>query len=478
MPKESLYDFERRLYLAKHPEYGLNPNKPIKKAMPIRKKYAVKRKPLVKKRALKRVTRARAPRSKYSMSNLGPVGRLGQMAGTALGGYFGGPAGAAIGSKLGSYAHHIGKIFGSGDYVASEGISKNSLLSSNQAPQFVGKTSITVRHREYLGDVISSGTANTFQIQSYGINPGDQVTFPWLSQVVGATFQQYRINGMCFEFRSMSADALNSVNTALGTVIMCTDYDSADAPFTTKAQMENSEFGVSCKPSSNMIHAIECARSQTSVSELYIRAYDPPANTDIRLYDMGKFYIATQGCQGTSVNLGELWCTYDITMLKAIEQPPGYIVAASQYNLVGVTSTRPLGTIDTATNEGVVNELALTLSYDSGTGFNSIVFPVTILKNQIFAVAYKVLGTSTAGVATITMIGSNGLNAYGSNHFNSPPTGTATSTDRASFSFFQYNGSGTVALPPSIIVSGGVVPTAITFAGLVVTEVSSGITSA
>ena len=68
---------------------------------------------------------------------------------------------------------------------------------------------------------------------------------------------------MLFEFRTMSADALNSVNTALGQVIMATDYNAANPPFGQKSEMENYEFGQSCKPSESQIHPIEM-RSQSN----------------------------------------------------------------------------------------------------------------------------------------------------------------------------------------------------------------------
>ena len=70
----------------------------------------------------------------------------------------------------------------------------------------------------------------------------------------------------------MSADALNSVNTALGQVIMATDYNAANPPFAQKSEMENYEYGQSAKPSESAIHPIECARLQTTISELYTRA--------------------------------------------------------------------------------------------------------------------------------------------------------------------------------------------------------------
>lgn len=49
----------------------------------------------------------------------------------------------------------------------------------------------------------------------YSVNPGQQVSYPWLS-TIAANFESYRIIGQLYEFKTMSADALNSTNTALG----------------------------------------------------------------------------------------------------------------------------------------------------------------------------------------------------------------------------------------------------------------------
>lgn len=314
---------------------------------------------------------AAAPRERKVRGEAGEAFRSG---GTTLGGLLGtalgGPAGGAVGSMLGRGAGAmISKIFGHGDYQVSNAgqVMENSIVLSNaaQAPSFgSGRVSVKFKHREFLGDVYSSPTASTFKIESYPINPGLDRTFPWLSGVIGAKFQQYRINGMTFEFRSMSADALNSTNTALGSVIMSTDYDSADDHvFASKQEMENTEYGVSAKPSSNMLHAIECARGQTPVSELYIRAFDVPSGKDIRLYDLGRFSIASTGCQGTSVNLGELWVSYDIDAFKAIEQVPGYLMPFSDYALTGAGPTAPLGTAQTQlVTAGPDNQIELTFT--------------------------------------------------------------------------------------------------------------------
>nr|QKV51268.1 putative capsid protein [Crucivirus sp.] len=402
----------------------------------------------------------------------------GSAGGTLLGTALGGPAGGALGGMLGRGAGAmLSKIFGHGDYQVSNigQIKENSLVLSNAAniPQFgTGRVAVNFKHREFLGDVISSNTAGAFKIDSYPLNPGLVGTFPWLSQVVGDSFQQHRINGMTFEYRPMSGDALNSTNTALGSVIMATDYDSPDAIFATKQQMENTEYGVSCKPSVGMMHAIECARGQTPVNELYIRAFANPSNTDLRLYDLGRFSIATTGCQAAHVNLGELWVTYDIDAFKAIQQPPGYIAPVSVYSLVAVDATHSLG-LTPSTNLGVLNQIGTTLDLVAGVSHLNI--PLLGLPTGIiYQLQYKVLGDSTASVALVTPVPSGGMVELGNAGFSSPAA-TGTSTTRAWSAYYTYDGTGTLALPPRIAIPGGVVPANISLAELSLTQVGAGI---
>jgi len=241
-----------------------------------------------------------------------------------------------VGSKLGS-------IFGQGDYVMPGYTpAQNSLVLSGATPQVISSIDreFNIRFREYIGDV-TTGAANTFSITEYPIQPGLPDTFPWLSQVA-ANFEQYRINGMIFEFKSLSADALNSTNTALGSVIMATEYNSVNSGFTSKQQMENHEFSVSAKQSCSVLHPIECKRSQTPVSELYVRNTTPASNSDLRLYDLGKFYIATSGQQATAINIGELWVTYDVTFLKPNQAYP--ILSAGLRNSITPTTSNHFGT--------------------------------------------------------------------------------------------------------------------------------------
>jgi hypothetical protein len=66
------------------------------------------------------------------------------------------------------------------------------------------------------------------------------------------------MHGLVFEYKSMSADALNSTNTALGQVILSVQYDAANAAFTNKQAQEAYDGAISIKPSSSVLLGVEC----------------------------------------------------------------------------------------------------------------------------------------------------------------------------------------------------------------------------
>lgn len=294
----------------------------------------------------------------------GALGQVGRTIGTAMGGA---PIGTAVGGVIGSALGQVGdwvsnavstigsKIMGFGEYQIKENVFLHG--GNSDMPPIVNPDpggGFLIRRCEYLGDVISSSSANTFQVQNYFLNPGQATTFPWLSQIA-QNFEEWVCEGMYFEFRSMSADALNSTNTALGQVIMATNYNALNANFSSKQTMENYEGGISSKPSKNMMFFVECARNQTVLDDLYVRPGPTPAGQDQRFYDLGNFQIATNGMQGTSVNLGELWVCYQISLRK-----PKMYTALGFGNLIhdntrtGCSSASPLGTTSSL-NTNVAN---------------------------------------------------------------------------------------------------------------------------
>lgn len=316
-----------------------------------------------------------------------PLGAAGHAFGSWAGGKLGGMAGDFVG----------GMLTGVGDYTI-----KKNVLMSGTLPTMVNDSSgggVVIRYQEYLTDIITSSVAGQFKIDSFLLNPGQAKTFPWLSQLA-ANFEEYEFEGVVFGFKSMSADALNSVNTALGTVMMCTQYDVNDPAFQTKAEMLNYEFSQAVKPSESTLHMIECARSQTVLSELYVLpdGQSVPATADPRFYHLGRFSIATQGMQGTSVNIGELHVTYQIRLLK----PKLFDVLGYDVPWQWITTTG-IGIIDNSNPLGGL--VPTTYTYTGPIGVivdntaDKLVFPADVT-NNFYAITMQWTTNSTAAAFT------------------------------------------------------------------------------
>lgn len=237
-------------------------------------------------------------------------------AGGALGSVFG-PKGMMMGRAAGEA---ISRITGVGDYtVKSNTITTETATLTGEVPSF-GKTdnSTRVRHREFITDIIASATPNAFNNTSYVIQPGNSELFPWLSSMA-QNYQQYRVHGMVFMFKSTTSDY--SAAGALGKIALATNYNVRDAAFANMQELENAEFSVSGKPSLSRIHPVECAATNGVPLVKWVRdtQYDASGGDD-RLYDVGKFQVATQGLPATTAGaiIGELWVTYDIEFFKPI----------------------------------------------------------------------------------------------------------------------------------------------------------------
>lgn len=237
-------------------------------------------------------------------------------AGGALGAKYGGNIGSRVGRMAGA---GISAITGYGNYNVGMNSVSRTATSMDMVPQFTkGEHSVRVRHREFIKDIVVPNDGADFNLESWLINPANKDLFPWLGQM-SRQYQQYRIHGMVLVFKSMSSDY--AAAGPLGTVMIATNYNAVDREYQSKVELENSEFAVSCKPSMNLVHAIECDPKVTGLETLYIRdpAYETGETSDRRFYDYGKVQFATQGLPGTPGNtMGELWVTYDIELMKPI----------------------------------------------------------------------------------------------------------------------------------------------------------------
>lgn len=358
----------------------------------------------------------------------------------------------------------VPSISGRGDYE----VKKNSILFNVDAvPEFSNSERCTViSHREFISDIKSS---TSFNLNSFRINPTVVDTFPWLSSIA-QNYEQYVVQGMVFEYKTTSATAIGSTNTALGTVVMATQYNSLSTLFDNKQQMENYEFSQSTVPSQSILHAIECDPSQTQCGGI-LNMWNPndDSDGDLRLYDLGRFSIATVGMQTANVPIGELWVSYKVCLLKP--RLTGVTDAADIYNLdaSSIVTGQPLGTIGNATpksyNSGIstltgVASVQIDASY---SGLLQVVYAVTY-DGDVSAIQLPgitiVAGSSISNVTnTFTQTGFqsvNGLGGVGGNalfcvHYLKCNGGYNVSTGAApSFALSSFSISGDVPLTATL----------------------------
>jgi hypothetical protein len=284
------------------------------------------------------------------------LNNLARGAGTFLGTTLGGPM---LGKLAGDASSWITKIMGGGDYS----IKNNSLLCGDNIPSFSSNgDNVIVKHREFIGDLSSS---ITWVNNGYLINPGNNKLFPWLSQLA-VLFEEYEFLGLIFEYKTTSASALNSTNTALGTMIYATDYDAIDLPFTDKRHAENSEYVTTAAPCQSFIHAVECAKNNNIFNKQYVTTINNliniPSGQDPRLYYLGNFQQCSVGSQAVATT-GELWASYQCRFSKPILSLQGLPIpyysslfynastsATSQVSQVNLNVVQQYGGTTTANN--------------------------------------------------------------------------------------------------------------------------------
>jgi len=271
---------------------------------------------------------------------------------------------------------------------------------------------------------------------------------------------------LIFEFKSLSSDAVlsSAANSALGAVIMATEYNSLSAAYPDKRSMENSQYATSSKPSESFIHPIECAIAQTSVNELYVRS-GPVSSGDLRLYDLGIFQIATIGQQVSGGVLGELWVTYEIEFLKP-QLPPviGSSLLTDHFQLQTVTNAHPLGS--------AVSPVAGS-SIGCSVGISTIVFPPNITDGN-FLMIYVVIGGATSiSIPVITYTTNCAALQYWAGDSLKAVETTASSVSGTYFAsaVIQITGGSAVVT----FATNGVLPTTITSGDLWITAIDASI---
>lgn len=315
------------------------------------------------------------------------------------------PGTGALATKAGNW---FSKLVGLGEYK----IKQNSLFSGingdNPTPlDFAGKDHIDIIHKEYIADIVAS---STFSSTSYVINPGNPITFPWLSSVANA-YEQYQLKGMFFNYKSVSGEAVSSTNSSIGEVIFATQYNMYAEPFTDKAEMLASEFSNECPADTKcMYHPIECASNESAGETLYTKSNTASTYQDARFSDYGLLTVAVQGCQADNFTIGELWATYHIRLLKprkassdVYSVPYFHVSAASTSSAVPLQSS---GTVNTYYDDKNTLRPTITDTTLSGRPSSKITFSNNLVGGRYRLIVMLTIegsfsGTPTGWVATI-----------------------------------------------------------------------------
>lgn len=149
---------------------------------------------------------------------------------------------------------------------------------------------------------------------------------------------------------------------------------------------------------------------------LSTRAGPAATGSDLRLYDFANTYVSVSGMQATNVNIGELWVSYDVELLKP-RLGAAADMADHYYNATGsgVTTSAYFGsTIPTVSS---TSDLGTVLTN------TTITFPASFTGTVLLS--YRVTGNSTAvtaptftpsaGATTVTGLLGTGIQSVGSN---------------------------------------------------------------
>jgi len=369
--------------------------------------------------------------------------------GKKIGSKYGG-IGSALGTVAGA-AH--GLIQGSGDYTV-----KGNL--SNQIPSFGTGGGVTVKHREYIGDI--TGTTDPFAVLAYKLNPGNK-QFPFISNIAN-NFEEYQWNGVIFELKSISGVSTGSTNGAMGYMAMAANYNATSPNYSSKLQLENAEYAVSGPPSVNVILPIECKKSQTPLQKLYVNNGDIPDGQDARLYDLCNVNIAA-GNQQAAYKIAELWISYSVTLYK-----PKFGYSTNSVYMTHVVATTG---ISTSNYFGTSQTVRLNSVFSPVLTATTITLPPNTPLGR-YVLNYQASGTITLATGPVISATTNCSSSLFllNDTVSQLQMPSANSTYVTATYYFEVTGDS-----PVLTMSGGTFPTSITSMDLTITMLNSRITT-
>jgi len=168
-----------------------------------------------------------------------------------------------------------------------------------------------IKHREYIGDIVgAAGSPSAYSIASYPINPGLVAFSPWLA-TIAQRFESYRFHSLKFIYETEAPSSLG------GTLLLSADYDAADSPPSSKVQLMSYRSSVRSAPWCD-VSFVALKEDLQKLPSRYVRTAALAANLDIKTYDVGNFFAATQNVTSPNAVCGELYVEYDVELMTPV----------------------------------------------------------------------------------------------------------------------------------------------------------------
>lgn len=257
---------------------------------------------------------------------------------------------------------------------------------------------------EYVGDVIGDTTA--FKLQStYRINPGQVLSFPWLSSSA-RNYDMYKFRKLRFIYMGKTSTA----NT--GEVNLIFDPDPTDSAPASDAEALQYQARLSCPVWVEEAYLDVPTSDLSRLSKFLVR--ESIVASELTTFDVGMLHLIVGG-NAANVKVGQLWVEYEIDLYAPQLVSTGFtplkftsqFTIVAQQNLVSGAAT----TLNFSTP--VFNPLGLTPVLGVFSGMNG---GFSIYCQQTITVA-----PMTSGTINIRKNGANiAVGVYG------PPTPTQT----------------------------------------------------
>lgn len=263
-------------------------------------------------------------------------------------------------------------------------------ISEPKFSRSAGNGDITVDHEEFISDIVGS---QGFLNRGFDINPGLSATFPWLNQMA-PLYESYRFEKLEFCYQSSSS------SSQTGAVMMAVDYDASDALAPNKQSLAPYRGYVRSAPWKEA-NNFSLKEDLSKRSSYYVRTGSVPTNSDVKLYDVGRLNMATQGQINDTDTIGELYVRYRVKLMTPQLQLNGLGTSTS----MKVIASSLTGALTTTGNAPIVpsgNADLLTLT-SVGPYQGLVVVRATG--------GATLTGIGTGGTASFTVVGSSMVNA-------------------------------------------------------------------